>query len=396
MKIARLTITLSLLLLVSLSAQAQNEATLKAPSYLALGINAGSVLQTCNLYRNENAIPLYGSESIKYIFTSPGDKWQQIAYGMPYYGIGVATTQFGRSEDIGNPLSIYFVQGATMYRFSRRSSINYELNLGLSTLWHPYDPFTNRENMAIGSTTNVHVAANIYYKLCLTKRFDLHVGGAVFHASNGSSRQPNLGINTLSGYVELAYNFDREQQITKYNPDLEIPEFEKHIEHDVQLIMSSTNRKMTLDENSVPHGINDHEFDVFGLNYYMMRATSFKYKYGVGAELLYDASSNASIYRRHNPIDDQWYEVTRLAPLHERLSLGLSVRGEIVRPLYSIFANIGYSIYQPDRDMKRLYQSFGVKVPLQKNLYGTFGIRATNFSLAQFLYWSLGYTFNHK
>ncbi len=375
---------------------ATTESEQKAPSYMALGTNIGSVLQTCDFYSGENAIPIYASESIKYIFTSPGDKWQQIAYGMPYYGLGITATQFGKSDVLGNPISIYLVQGATMYQFTPRSSLNYELNLGISTGWKPYDPFDNRENVVIGSVMNVHVAANIYYKWHISKKIDLHLGATLFHASNGSSKQPNHGINTLAGYFEMAYNFDREQQISKYNPELTVPEFQEHFEHDVQMILSSTNRKMDFEEGTIPNTYNDREFNIYGLNYYSMRTTNYKYKYGVGAELLYDESSNATVYPRYSDIDQTYYQVTDLAPMRERLSLGLTVRGELVRPLYSIFANIGYSVIQPNKDMKRLYQSVGVKVPLQNNLYGTFGVRATNFSVAQFLYWSLGYTFNKK
>ncbi len=393
----RLQILLTLALALSAStAHAENSTKQKAPSYVALGTNIGSVLPTCDFYRGDNAIPIYASESIKYIFTSPGDKWQQIAYGMPYYGIGIASTQFGLPDVLGNPLSVYLVQGATMHQFSPRSSLNYELNLGISTAWKPYDPFDNRENVVIGSVMNVHVAANVYYKWCISKQLDLHVGTTLFHASNGSSRQPNHGINTLAGYFEMAYNFDREQQINKYNPELTVPEFEQHFEHDVQMILSSTNRKMDFSDEGIPNVYNDRQFNIYGLNYYSMRATNYRYKYGVGAELLYDESSNAKVYPRYNEIDDTYYQVTDLAPVAERLSLGLTMRGEIVRPLYSIFANIGYSIIQPNHDMKRLYQSVGVKVPLRNNLYGTFGVRATNFSVAQFLYWSLGYSFNKK
>ncbi|MFI3324530.1 MAG: acyloxyacyl hydrolase [Rikenellaceae bacterium] len=390
-------IALLTLLAASLaSAKASDTTPQSAPSYVAIGTNVGTVLPTCDFFSGDYAIPVYGSESIKYIFTSPGDKWQQIAYGMPYYGIGVTRTQFGRPDQLGNPISLYLVQGATMRTFSSRGMLNYELNLGLSTGWVPYDPFDNRDNIAIGSVMNVHVAANVYYKWIISNTLDLHMGATLFHASNGSSRQPNHGINTLAGYFELAYNFDREQQISRYAPHLRVPEFEPHFEHDVQMILSSTNRKINIEEDGVPNGLNDKDFNVYGLNYYSMHTTSYRYKYGAGVELLYDESSNADIYRKYNEIDEMWYEVTDLAPLRERLSLGVAVRGEIVRPLYSIFASIGYSLIQPNDSMSRLYQSVGVKVPLQNNLYGTFGVRATSFSEAQFLYWSLGYTLNRK
>ncbi len=361
------------------------------PSYIAVGNNIGTVLPTCSFYSGDNAIPIYASQSIKYIVSSAGDRWQQIAYGMPYYGIGVAITEFGRPDELGTPISLYMVQGATLRQLSRRLALNYELNLGFSTAWEPYDPFDNRENNAIGSTMNVHVAGNIYLKWYLSNATDIHFGASVFHASNGSSRQPNLGINTASLYFELTHNFNRDQIKERYNPNIEIPEFEKHFEHDIQLIMSSKNVESS---DNAANGVNSHQFNVYGLNYYSMRATNYNYKYGVGAELLYDGSSNAQITRHYSDIDDVWYEIADMAPLRERLSVGVAMRGEIVKPLYTLFADIGCSVIQPNDSVKRLYQTIGVKVPLQSNLYATFGVRATSFSVAQFLYWSLGYTFN--
>ncbi|MFI3333471.1 MAG: acyloxyacyl hydrolase [Rikenellaceae bacterium] len=380
------------LLLTTFSAFASSgdSDTRTIPSYIAVGNNIGTVLQTCSFFSGENAIPIYASQSIKYIISSPGDRWQQIAYGMPYYGIGASIAEFGRPDELGNPISLYMVQGATIKQLSQRLALNYELNLGFSTAWKPYDPFDNRENNAIGSTMNVHAAGNVYLKWYLSNTTDIHFGASVFHASNGSSRQPNLGINTASLYFELTHNFNRNQIKERYNPNIEIPEFEKHFEHDIQLIMSSKNVRSS---DNAANGVNSHQFDVYGFNYYSMRAVNYNYKYGIGAELLYDGSSNAQITRRYSEIDDLWYEIADMAPLPERLSVGLAARGEIVKPLYTVFADIGYSIIQPNKSVERLYQTVGVKVPLKSNLYATFGVRATNFSVAQFLYWSLGYTF---
>ncbi|MFI3285281.1 MAG: acyloxyacyl hydrolase [Rikenellaceae bacterium] len=381
------------LLLTSFTALASggDSDTRKIPSYIAIGNNVGTVLQTCSFFSGDNAIPVYASQSIKYIVSSPGDRWQQVAYGMPYYGIGASVAEFGRHDELGTPISLYMVQGATIRQLGRRLALNYELNLGFSTAWEPYDPFDNRNNNAIGSTMNVHAAGNIYLKWYLSITTDIHFGTSIFHASNGSSRQPNLGINTASLYFELTHNFNRNQIKERYNPNIEIPEFEKHFEHDIQLIMSSKNIRSS---DNAANGVNSHQFDVYGLNYYSMRTTNYNYKYGIGAELLYDGSSNAQITRRYSEIDDLWYEIADMAPLQERLSVGLAIRGEIVKPLYTVFADIGYSVIQPNKSMERLYQTVGVKVPLKSNLYATFGVRATNFSVAQFLYWSLGYTFN--
>jgi hypothetical protein len=84
------------------------------------------------------------------------------------------------------------------------------------------------------------------------------------------------------------------------------------------------------------------------------------------------------------------------APLADRLSLGASLRGEMVMPGYSIFANLGWNLIHGNKKDQRLYQVIGIKLYLQDNFFGTFGIRATHFTKAQYLYWSLGYTINGR
>ncbi len=384
--------SLLLLLLLSIgNLLASTDSTkVKNPTYLALAGYGGTVFPTTSFFDGEYAIPLYGSMSLKYVFGAAGDKWQQIAYGLPYYGIGVSGFEFGRNEDLGSPISIYLLQGATIAQLTRRMALNYELNLGLATNWVPYDPIDNPYNNAIGSVVNTHVGANLYLKWYLSQLFDIHLGASLFHASNGSSRQPNNGINTGSLFVEVAYNFNRKELANRYDASLIVPEFQPLYESDIQFIISSKNVKASTDDTGLPSAINDYQFNVFGVNYYLLRRSNYKYKYGLGAEFLYDGSVNATRYRQQSEIDGEWYDVTRQAPFTERLALGLSAKGEIVKPLYTVFANVGYTVIQAD-DSERFYQSIGVKVPLKENLYGTFCIRAKNFSQAQILYWSLGY-----
>jgi hypothetical protein len=78
--------------------------------------------------------------------------------------------------------------------------------------------------------------------------------------------------------------------------------------------------------------------------------------------------------------------------MRDRFSLGAGVRGELTMPRYSIFATVGWNALWGNRSDTRLYQVLGLKVYLSQDMFGTFGIRASHFSSAQYLYWSLGYT----
>lgn len=59
-----------------------------------------------------------------------GNRWVDIVYGMPYYGIGVGFYDFG-SPKVGNPISIYLLQGGTLKPYSKRFMMKYEWNFGM-------------------------------------------------------------------------------------------------------------------------------------------------------------------------------------------------------------------------------------------------------------------------
>lgn len=365
------------------------------PVYISLNSGAGWVLPTNNFLRGENQT-YYFTNTLKYAFTSRGDTWQDLAYGMPYYGVGISQSFYGRDEELGKPISLFLFQGATITQFTSKLLLNYELELGLSMNWEHYDPFTNPDNIAIGSSTNVHVAANIYLNWKVSKRFDIHAGGSIAHFSNGTSQQPNNGLNKGGAFVEVAYNFNRNDKLHTKMKQADSSRFIPSYEQDVQLILSTRNVKIDTLQTNLPDIYTDKQFNVYGLSYYFMRASKYNYRYGVGVECLYDESRGAKIYNKQHPDNGNYYTVTELGSFNDRLSLGISARGEVVLPYYSIFFDLGATILNRDKNLPLFNQALGVKVYLSNNLFGTFGIKATNFSKAQFLYWSLGYTLKSK
>ncbi len=366
--------------------------SLRRPSYLAVNGTAGTVFVTNEFVQGDRRIPFYGAGSIKYALCPVGDHWEDIAYGMPYYGMGVYTAAFGRDDDLGRPFSLYLFQGATLSQLSRRVGLNYEWNLGVSSHWKYYDPFDNPDNVALGSAINAHVGVNLYLKFYLSRRIDLHFGAGLTHFSNGSTRQPNHGMNMGGLFLEMAYNFNRDRVIRDFNPLALPPRFERRIDHDFLVNISMRQIDIDTTGTGLPSGYVNQKFNIFGFSYAALYVPGYKYKYGLSVDLLYDESSGARMWRELNPADGNYYDRVKLAPFGRRLSLGISAKGEMVLPHYSIFANLGYNVIHGNKRDFRLYQVLGVKIYLQENLFGTFGIRATHFSQAQYLYWSLGYT----
>ena len=357
-------------------------------TFLSIKGERGFVFPTNELVREEN-ITNYSSLALKYGIMSRGDRWQDIAYGMPYFGIGLYTTTFHR-EELGNPISLYLIQGARIAALTKKITFHYEFNLGYSTNWNTYDPLDNPNNVAIGSENNVHVGANLYFKFLLNNRLDINVGGSLTHFSNGATRMPNRGMNLGSPYIEIAYKFNEPKEKI-ISDDLTPPEVNKRLDHDFLLTFSSRQIENNLYEPLAPKYI-DNNFRILGFCYAPMIVSNYLFRWGAGVDVVYDESRGATSILTLNPADNRYYERVTLGEPKERFSVGFSGKGEIVMPHFSFIGGLGYNVLQGNEKDKRFYQILGMKIHFYENIFGTFGIRSTHFSKAQFFYWNVGYT----
>ncbi|MDL2264937.1 acyloxyacyl hydrolase [Parabacteroides sp. OttesenSCG-928-G21] len=368
----------------------------RSPRFVAFNTMGGVVLPTNDYIRAGNSWPPFVSLSLKYAVASAGDKWQDYAYGMPYYGIGLYAARFFEKGGLGSPISVFLFQGGDLAEYSRKWSLKYELNLGMSFGWKPYDVFDNPDNIALGSSVNAHIGANVYMKHKLSDVIDLNFGLGLTHFSNGAMQLPNKGLNMIAPFVEIVYNIHPIQTAEDRSASLIPPLHEDRMDYD--LSFTSTTRQIRVDTvgTGLPTRLLDKNFKVFGFSYAALFVRDYKYKWGPSIELVYDESSDVKVWRQLHPEDGQFYDRVKLGAFHKRITLGLSIKGELTFPYVSFFANLGYNILHGNDYDYRLYQIIGAKAYLKDNIYGTFGIRASRFSKAQYLMWSVGYTIKGK
>lgn len=387
------TLTLLFTVIYCLSIYAGDSIKSKFPHFIAANASDGLVFPTNKFVSGEYRIPHYTAFSLKYGISSKGDNWKDYAYGLPTIGVGLYMANFYRDHDLGIPFSLFLFQGATLHQFNPRLTLNYEWNLGASFNWKHYDAFNNPDNIALGSSVNVHVGGNLFLKWRLSQKLDLSTGLGFTHFSNGASALPNRGLNMANAFVELIYHFNREEPILPLSNPYQAPAFKKHIDHDFMLLISSREAKVDTVGTGLASPYTDRKFKVLGLSYAYMFSNSYRYKWGPSIEATYDESSGITCRREEHPETHKMHDRTRMGKVKDRFSIGLSLKGEMSMPGYSVFANLGYDVIHGNKKDERLYQILGVKVFLKENLFGTFGIRATNFGSAQYLFWNLGYTF---
>ena len=132
---------------------------------------------------------------LKYAFMPPEGSREAIIYKGVYQGVGLSYHHF--NPQLGNPVSAYLFQGATIKNLSSRLSLNYEWNLGLTYGWKSYDEKNHPENRVIGSKLTAYLDADIYLRWMLSRQCDLNLGATFTHYSNGNTSIPNAGLNVV-------------------------------------------------------------------------------------------------------------------------------------------------------------------------------------------------------
>lgn len=365
------------------------------PKILSIKYTGGQVMKSNESVKGENSIPYAQYVEAKFGFSSLGNRWRDIAYGMPYYGIGVGVYDFNR-HDFGHPISVYLYHGALLHKFSPALQLKYEWNLGTSFNRKTHDPVKNPRNNCMGSSVNVYFAGNLYLNWILSRHWDLNIGLSANHVSNGTTRMPNEGLNTFGAFVGLTYNFDRERVWREYNPFITIPQFRRRFVSDITVHGNKRQRSLPVSVTKLSSEHIHHNFLVLGVNYALLHMPGFKYRYGLSLDGIYDESADFTARKVGETTNGDEIVDIEYGKRANRFALGLSLRGDFVMPKYTVSAQVGYNVVHNNKYDRRFYQSISVKVPFWRGLYGSFYVRSKNVSRSQYLLFGMGYFFEHK
>lgn len=329
------------------------------------------------------------SAHLKYSFQYYPNSYTDRIYRGAYQGIGLAYYSLESKEELGSPVALYLFQGARIARFNPRLSFNYEWNFGVSFGWKPFDEYDNSYNKVIGSKINAYINTNFYLNYMLSKQVDLTAGVDVTHFSNGNTRFPNAGLNTIGLKVGLVYNFNRNGEcFSKPFFRSPVPNFPRHISYDVVLFGSWRRKGVYVGEGQVAA---PGAFAVAGFNINPMYNFGYNFRAGVSLDGVYDESAN--IYANDSySSSDQFYR----PPLSYQLALGLSARAEYVMPYFTVGIGLGGNVIHRGGDLKGLYQVLALKIEVTRSSFIHIGYNLQNFHTPNYLMLGIGYRFHNK
>lgn len=331
---------------------------------------------------------------LKYSFQFQPNTALGRVYRDAYQGIGLAYNDFGEPQQLGNPTSLYLFQGARIAELTPRLLLNYEWNFGMSFGWKPYDHDYNSYNKIIGSKANAYINTNFYLNWMLSPRFDLATGVSLTHFSNGNTKFPNAGLNTIALKVGLVYNINRpEEALSKAVYQPVIPQFPRHISYDLVLFGSWRRKGVTYEDTQIAA---PKAYTVFGFNFAPMYNVGYKFRAGVSLDGVYDGSANIYVEDCIAPVGGSCEQGFRSPSLNKQLALGLSGRMEYVMPFFTVGIGIGANVMHGGGDLKGCYQILALKIDATRNSFLHIGYNLQDFHSPNFLMLGIGYRFNNQ
>ncbi len=301
---------------------------------------------------------------MKYAFLPPeGSREANIFKGV-YQGVGLAFHNF--NSQLGNPVSAYVFQGATIKTITPRLTLNYEWDFGLTYGWKSYDSKDNPDNRVIGSKMTAYIDADIYLRYIVSRQWDINLGATFTHYSNGNTSIPNAGLNVAGIKASAAYYFNRQQL---HPATAAVPPVEHYWCWDLTL-WGAWKRK-GVDTQYGAYAA-PSAYGVVGLNLNPLYHLNHWLNVGASLDVSYDGSANIEI-------DDDILKPEQKVDVDEKLhhpawyrkvAVGVSGRVEFTMPYFTINFGIGHNFVNANTtDFKGFYEILALKIALAQKAY---------------------------
>lgn len=381
-------------LLAFLAVGGKSEAQIVGNHGIGLDVRPGYVVPTNSFLEGDNLQQKIIEQSLslhlKYAFQFGKDSRLGRMYPHAYQGIGVSYNTFYCPAELGNPVTVYAFQGAPIVRLSSRLSFDYEWNFGASFGWKKYDEQYNPQNEVIGSKINAYINLGLLLNWQFHPQWKLAAGVDLTHFSNGNTHYPNGGLNIIGGRVGIVRTFgDTDDASGAIAPERLF--IKPHVSYD--LVLYGATRKRGFVKDNVPSLV-PGSFGIVGLNFAPMYNFNNYFRAGLSVDAQYDESANIKDYKLEGSYmnDIKFHR----PPFREQFAVGLSLRAELVMPIFSINAGIGRNLICRGDDTNGFYQILALKTYITRHLFLHIGYQLSKFKDPNNLMLGIGYRFHDK
>ena len=318
----------------------------------------------------------------RYSFSFSKDSSMGELFPTAYQGVGIAAYTYWEHDLMGTPMAAYIFQGARIADIAPNLSIGYEWNLGYSWGWHPNDAMNSRGNVMINVAIPFVWRVGDNWEFSFTPDFT--------HFSNGDTHFSNAGSNMFGLRLGATYLFNNERIAASARRFIEPSKslinkcVAKHITYDI-IAYGGWRADRFMEDGAFFYV--DKALPIAGLNF--QPTYHLNDYFGVGASLDLQLDSSLNLYGAIKDENGNTIAYSRPS-LWEQTEVGLSVRGEIRAPIFTIGVGIGVNMHNVGYDMSRFYTTFSLKAHVTRQLFLYVGYRFNSTQYTHNLMYGIG------
>lgn len=315
---------------------------------------------------------LYRTITVTSSWDVPSSSVYSKIYRKPKLGLGISLVNF-HNEELGKPITFFGYTEIPVTRPESRWHVSYGVGAGLGIGFNHFDKDGNPGNMAIGSSLNAYLEANFHAGYWINNDFLLSVGTGYRHYSNGSTKQPNAGINIVPVQLSVKY---QTRKIVFHDATTPLPRYVRNFSYSIYNSVGM--KQLTTDGPMIFKNLTG-----FNAGYQF----SYKYRAVLGFDLTYSSGGServpgdASAFSKHFSYGPylgwEWFFTERIyVPVYAGVYLHRNYENDETNPFY---------------------QRIGLRYLFLRNKQLSAGVGLkTHFGQADFVEFGLGWTLRGK
>lgn len=339
----------------------------KYPTFLSASFVHGTVWKHRSYLNN---LPNANPNGIELNFgqqTTGRKGWQQM-HNYPRWGMNLTYFYLDNQKFYGHGVHLTPYMDLFLLRRTKHE-LFVKIGTGIAFYSYPYHPEKNPDNVLVSLPISASGLFRLGYRYQFTPKWSTLLTLNFDHASNGSLRQPNLGINIPGVGLGVHYTIHPERMAFEKQ---ELPPIQKKWSWNTNLSFST--------KQSPSEPLNDVNYMAYTLSTYLGRQVSPKSIIVAGLDGCYDESLRYSL--RDNPD----YKASKY-PIYRFAAMG-GYELVLTDKTHIMMQNAFY-LYDPYKEDVLAYQRYGFKFIPIPNLYFSYYLK-THFGKADFWEFAIG------
>lgn len=297
-----------------------------------------------------------------------GSKKWEAWYNYPDYGLSFQY-QNNKNPELGDLYGLY--AHYNFYFLNRRMQLR--LGQGVAYNTNPYDRETNYRNLAYGARymPSTYFMLN-YNKPNIWKGFGIQTGAAFIHHSNANLKAPNTSTNTIAFNIGVNYDIETKDSL-RYIPHPK-EKFTEPIRYNLVF-------RSGINESDV---VNSGQYPFYVASAYVDKRINRKSAIQLGTDVFWMMYMKEFIRYQAIAYFENNYDGNA-----DYRRVGVFAGHELFINKLAIDTQMGYYVYDPSNKFGSLYQRFGAKYYVTKNISAGVSLK-THISRAEAIEFGLG------